>query len=85
MNDPVFLLGAGGFIGRHLARRLAVDGREVVAATRSAVAFDHPGIRNVVGNRDDHNSAARTAFGRSPRVALDDGLHRAWDWIRWQA
>ena len=53
MNDPVFLLGAGGFIGRHLARKLAVDGREVVAATRRPVAFDPPGIRNVVQPWDE--------------------------------
>lgn len=53
MNDPVFLLGAGGFIGRHLASRLASAGREVIAATRHPVAFAHPAIRNVVRSWDE--------------------------------
>jgi UDP-glucose 4-epimerase len=53
MSDAVFLLGAGGFIGRHLAQRLAKDGHEIIAATRSPTAFGHPGIRNVVGTWDE--------------------------------
>ena len=56
MNGPVFLLGAGGFIGRHLANALASDGCDVIAATRRPVAFEHPGIRNVVAAWD-HRAA----------------------------
>lgn len=51
MSHPVVLvLGAAGFIGRHLARRLANDGCTVLAATRQPCAFDHPHIENVVAS-----------------------------------
>jgi UDP-glucose 4-epimerase len=59
MNDAVLLLGAGGFIGRHLAWSLAHEGREVIAATRVAVAFGHPRIRNVVAPWDDTSQFAQ--------------------------
>lgn len=55
MSDAIFLLGAGGFIGRHLALRLAQNGHEVIAATRRPVAFGHPAIRNVVEAWDDRS------------------------------
>ncbi|MFC5577221.1 NAD-dependent epimerase/dehydratase family protein [Lysobacter niabensis] len=58
-RGSVFLLGAGGFIGRHLARRLAEDGHAVIAATRAPATFEHPGIRNVVGGWDDATQFAR--------------------------
>lgn len=44
----VLVLGAGGFIGRHLVARLAGAGIEVLAATRHACDFEHPRVRNVV-------------------------------------
>ena len=53
MKDAIFLLGAGGFIGRHLAKRFANTGVPVIAATRSATHFEHAGIRNVVAAWDD--------------------------------
>lgn len=59
MNDAVLILGASGFIGRHLAARLAQEGREVIAATRLPVAFDHARIRNVVAPWDDSSQFAR--------------------------
>ena len=71
MNDPVFLLGAGGFIGRHLARALASEGREVVAATRRPVAFDPPGIRNVVQPWDE-------------RAQFAEWIARCGAVVRWQ-
>ena len=52
MNDAIFVLGAGGFIGQHLVERLARDGANVVAATRAPVEFEHPNIRNVVAPWD---------------------------------
>jgi UDP-glucose 4-epimerase len=54
MNDAVLVLGAGGFIGRHLAETLAYGGSEVIAATRTPTAFQHPDIRNVVAPWDAH-------------------------------
>lgn len=68
MNDPVFLLGAGGFIGRQLALRLAADGRSVIAATRRPVAFGHPGIRNAVETWDERAQFAKWTAGCSDIV-----------------
>lgn len=53
MSEPVFLLGAGGFIGRHLANRLVQAGIPVIAATRHETSFADPAIRNVVASWDD--------------------------------
>lgn len=55
----VLLLGAGGFIGRHLARYLATNGCNVIAATRTSVVFDHPRIHGVVGEWDNAAQFAR--------------------------
>lgn len=52
-RQTVMVLGAGGFIGRHLAERLAAQGHEVVAATRTVAKFSHPGIHNIVADYDD--------------------------------
>lgn len=51
-ESAVVVLGAAGFIGRHLAERLADAGHDVVAATRAPARFDRPGIRNVVAPFD---------------------------------
>ncbi len=48
MNGTVFVLGAGGFIGGALCRRLAIRGWAVLAGTRRPTDFDHPRIRNVI-------------------------------------
>ena len=53
MNDAILVLGAGGFIGRHLAERFAAEGAAVIAATRTPATFAHPNIRNVVAPFDD--------------------------------
>lgn len=59
MSDAVFILGAGGFIGRHLAQRLAGEGQEVIAATRRPAVFHHPRIRNVVEPWEDRGQFAK--------------------------
>ena len=41
MNDSVLVVGAGGFIGQHLVRRLTAGGRRVVAVTRRAGLLEH--------------------------------------------
>lgn len=43
----VLVLGAGGFIGRHLCHALAQQGLPVLAATRQPSAFAHPMIENI--------------------------------------
>ncbi|MDR7097747.1 UDP-glucose 4-epimerase [Lysobacter niabensis] len=52
MTGPVVVLGAGGFIGRHLAEAVAASGIPVIAATRRAERFLHPGITNVTAAFD---------------------------------
>ena len=52
MTSPVVVLGAGGFIGRHLSETIAGSGVHVVAATRHAETFLHRGIKNVVAAFD---------------------------------
>jgi UDP-glucose 4-epimerase len=60
MSDaPIFLLGAGGFIGRHLAERFAAAGISVIAATRHPTPFEHANIRNVVAPWDDRAQFAQ--------------------------
>ncbi len=52
MTEAVLILGAAGFIGRHLAEAIASSGRTVIAATRQAATFKHPLIRNVAASFD---------------------------------
>lgn len=44
MNESILVVGAGGFIGRHLVERLAEDGCQVTAITRRALSVSHPSI-----------------------------------------
>jgi nucleoside-diphosphate-sugar epimerase len=46
---PIVVLGAAGFVGRALVRRLAADGREVIAVTRRMATFG-PGIKVVTAS-----------------------------------
>lgn len=48
MTDRIFLLGAGGFIGRALCETLASSGLRVLAATRRPTPFVQAGIENIV-------------------------------------
>lgn len=65
MSDRVFVLGAGGFIGRALCLSLASRGWEVLAGTRRPVTFGHPRIDNIVApfNDIDHYLPAVQACG----------------------
>lgn len=47
---PVLILGAAGFIGRHLVDRLVRLGTPVLAATRTAFGVDHPLVTNYIGD-----------------------------------
>lgn len=52
MSAATLILGASGFIGRHLAQAIAQADGQVIAATRRPVRFDHPHITNVVAPFD---------------------------------
>lgn len=49
MDDPIFVFGAGGFIGRQLVRALAQQGAHVIAASRGPVEFNRANVESVVG------------------------------------
>ncbi|TLX20892.1 NAD-dependent epimerase/dehydratase family protein [Thermomonas fusca] len=53
MNRSALVLGAGGFLGRHLCRSLTAHGWHVVAATRNPTTFDDSSIENAVSPFDD--------------------------------
>lgn len=53
MSKSVLVLGASGFIGRHLSEAIARSGTSVIAATRSPATFTHSGISNTVASFDD--------------------------------
>ncbi|MDG6347840.1 NAD-dependent epimerase/dehydratase family protein [Luteimonas sp. 8-5] len=53
MSSSILVLGASGFIGRHLCESIAKSGNPVIAATRSQAIFRQPGISNVVAPFDD--------------------------------
>lgn len=58
MIAPILLLGAGGFIGRHLAERYAQNGAYVIAATREPTSFEHGAIHNIVSTWDEREQFA---------------------------
>lgn len=49
MRDRILILGAGGFVGRHLARALARRGERIIAASRSAFEPDAADVEVHVG------------------------------------
>ena len=63
----VLLTGASGFVGSHLARRLASEGHTVVALTRPSASMTHldglSGIQRVDGDLTDPDSLARAMAG----------------------
>ena len=44
MRDSILILGAAGFIGRHLAQALPDSGHRVMLATRRPEALAHPNL-----------------------------------------
>lgn len=52
MTPPVLVLGAAGFIGRHMVESLAASGRTVLAACRSEARFNLPSIRPCIARFD---------------------------------
>lgn len=48
MNDRMLVIGAGGFIGRHLVQSLAGQRERVIAVSRSNIDFDLPNVETVI-------------------------------------
>lgn len=46
-NSTVLVTGAGGFAGNHLVPYLVARGYKVIAASRTAVQFDHPNVKSI--------------------------------------
>lgn len=47
MNDHVLVVGAGGFVGRHLVRTLSSRGEKVIAISRQPACHDMEGVESV--------------------------------------
>lgn len=50
MSKAILILGAGGFVGRHLVHALVRRGEHVIAVTRHAVDFGEAAVEQVVGD-----------------------------------
>ncbi len=49
MDNHILVLGAGGFVGQHLVRALALRGDKVIAASRRPVHFELASVQSIVG------------------------------------
>lgn len=56
MNDHILVLGAGGFVGRHLVRTLAERGEKIIAVSRQPTYHQMANVESVVGelNEPEH-------------------------------
>lgn len=48
MSGRILVVGAGGFIGQHLVRRLALQGDQVIAVGRRKINVAHPNVETVI-------------------------------------
>ncbi len=55
MGDAILVLGADGFVGRHLVRKLASHGEQIIAVSRRAPTSDPatPGVERVLAETAD--------------------------------
>ena len=66
MSERILVLGAGGFIGQHVVRRLAQQGAQVIAVGRSNIDFVHPNVETVVAElREPQDFAPFVARSRT--------------------
>lgn len=66
----VLVTGTGGFIARHLARRLLADGHAVVGLDRRASGLAHAGYREVACDLLDAAALARAVREAAPDAVL---------------
>lgn len=89
MTKRILIIGAAGFIGRHLAEALARSGVQVIAATKRPVHYDSPLVENVVAAYDEadhfapllercsavvHAASSSTPASTDARPQLDGNL-----------
>lgn len=53
MSDRILILGAGGFVGMHLARALAERGEQVIAVSRHPIDLHLTNVEIVIGEPDE--------------------------------
>jgi dihydroflavonol-4-reductase len=81
MSDPVLITGATGFIGRHLARRLAADGlslRALVRPTSDTAELERLGVELAVGDVTDWSSVCAAVDG-CRRVVHLANIYSMWE------
>lgn len=59
MDDQVLVVGAGGFVGRHLTRMLSSRGNKVIAVSRKPSDHDVSGVEAVIGSMTEPQPYAR--------------------------
>lgn len=87
---PIVVLGASGFVGRSLVRRLAADDHAVTAVTRSVAAFADGVTSVMAGTLGPHSGWTRTLTGAAAAIHLASaasarGAHDADGWIAAEA
>lgn len=58
MSDHVLVIGAGGFIGRHLVQALAARGNKVIAVSRKSIPFQSGNIESIACEAKEPESYA---------------------------
>jgi nucleoside-diphosphate-sugar epimerase len=53
MVEPILVIGAGGFVGKHLVRAFAERGTPVIAVTRRPVDFNSPDVEAIYGELNE--------------------------------
>lgn len=53
LSDGILILGAGGFVGTHLARALAERGEQVIAVSRQPIHLPLTNVEIVIGELDE--------------------------------
>ncbi len=53
LSDGILILGAGGFVGKHLARALAARDEQVIAVSRQPIDLHLANVEVVVGEPDE--------------------------------
>lgn len=78
-HESILLIGGSGFIGSHIAARLAADGRAVIVPTRHHERAKHllvlPTVQVVEANVYDENTLDRLLAGADAVINLIGVLH----------